>query len=411
MNPPVEAPTSSAVPARDLELERLERVVELLAPARDEPRRLGHRQLRRLVDLLARLLVAGHLPGQHQRLRLRAALGEPALDEQDVQPFFQEVRTASSSTMPSSTLVSASISASAARARSADSSASCRRPLGAVLEHVAVLVQDVVDDLEEQPELVAERAPGRLLPLRHLRGPEAEPDRGGEQAARLQPVQRGEVGRGSGDVEVLAADHPERRLRELAADRRASGTTAPAGTPPPAARRPRGCRPPRRSASRSRDARGAPRRRRAPAGRRGRARRCGRARARPPQGAPSRRLHQPPRQSRGRSPAARACPRPRSSTAPIRPARRAPGSARGRRGTTRPSARSSSRGVTILRLAWPAAAAPRPASRSRESSERISIASSGSFVSSSFARVRSSRSSSSSALFNRSSADSLTQPP
>ena len=30
-----------------------------------------------------------------------------------------------------------------------------------MLEHVAVLVQDVVDDLEEQPELVAEGAPNR----------------------------------------------------------------------------------------------------------------------------------------------------------------------------------------------------------------------------------------------------------
>ena len=71
----------------DLDAERLERVRELLAPARDEARRLGHGQLRRLVDLLARLLVARHAPGQDERLRLRAALGEPTLDEQHVEPL------------------------------------------------------------------------------------------------------------------------------------------------------------------------------------------------------------------------------------------------------------------------------------------------------------------------------------
>jgi hypothetical protein len=59
-------------------------VLELLAPARDEPRRLGHGQLGRLVDLLTRLLVARYAPGQHERLGLGAALGEPALDQQEV---------------------------------------------------------------------------------------------------------------------------------------------------------------------------------------------------------------------------------------------------------------------------------------------------------------------------------------
>ena len=94
------------------------------------------------------------------------------------------------------------------------------RLLGAVHRGVPVAVEQVVDDLEEQAELVAERTPRRLLALRHLRDPERDPDGGGEERARLEPVQRGEVGGVAGDVAVLAADHPERRLRELAADHR-----------------------------------------------------------------------------------------------------------------------------------------------------------------------------------------------
>src|SRR6476659_682735 len=115
-----------SITSGDVDLERVERVVELLAAARDKARRLGHGQLGRLLHLLAGLLVARHATGQHQRLRLGAALGEPALDEQDVEAFSQEVRTARSSTMPSSTVVSASISVRAARARSAVSSARTR---------------------------------------------------------------------------------------------------------------------------------------------------------------------------------------------------------------------------------------------------------------------------------------------
>ena len=85
-------------------------------------------------------------------------------------------------------------------------------------DDVAVAVEDVVDDLEQQPELVAERAPRRLLRLRDAGRPEPEPDRRGEEAAGLQAVQRRLVGRGARDVEVLAADHAERRLGQLARD-------------------------------------------------------------------------------------------------------------------------------------------------------------------------------------------------
>ena len=76
-----------AVLARDVDPEGLERVGELLASAGDEARALGELEPGTLVDLLARLLVPLHAPGEHERLRLRAALGEPALDEQHVQAF------------------------------------------------------------------------------------------------------------------------------------------------------------------------------------------------------------------------------------------------------------------------------------------------------------------------------------
>ena len=58
---------------------------------------------------------------------------------------------------------------------------------------VAVLVEDVVDDLEQEPELVAELSPGRLVGFGNLRRPERAADRGGEQPPGLQPVQRREV--------------------------------------------------------------------------------------------------------------------------------------------------------------------------------------------------------------------------
>src|SRR3954463_10206394 len=87
-------------------------------------------------------------------------------------------------------------------------------------DDVAVAVEDVVDDLEQQAELVPEFPPRSLLALGYLGHPQGKPDRRGEKAARLQLVQRRFVRRGAGDVEVLPADHAERRLRELAADMR-----------------------------------------------------------------------------------------------------------------------------------------------------------------------------------------------
>ena len=76
-----------AVPPRGIDLERVERVRELLAAAGDEPRRALDVELGVVGDLRAGLREARHEPGEHERLRLRAALGETALDEQDVEPL------------------------------------------------------------------------------------------------------------------------------------------------------------------------------------------------------------------------------------------------------------------------------------------------------------------------------------
>src|SRR4051812_21870272 len=90
--------------------------------------------------------------------------------------------------------------------------------IGPARKNVTVSVQDVVDDLKEQAELVAERAPGRLAALRDLRDPQRQADGRREKAARLELVQRRLVRRRLPDVEVLPADHPQRCLRELATD-------------------------------------------------------------------------------------------------------------------------------------------------------------------------------------------------
>jgi aminoglycoside 6'-N-acetyltransferase len=67
--------------------ERVERVRELDPTARDVRLSLRHLELRGLVHLFAGLLVPGHAAGKQERLRLGAALGEPALDQQHIDPF------------------------------------------------------------------------------------------------------------------------------------------------------------------------------------------------------------------------------------------------------------------------------------------------------------------------------------
>ena len=87
MKPPVEAPTSrQSLPAGSTR-QQLERVGELLAAARDEPRRPLDLERDRLVELGAGLVVARHEAGDHERLRLAARLREAALHEQHVEPL------------------------------------------------------------------------------------------------------------------------------------------------------------------------------------------------------------------------------------------------------------------------------------------------------------------------------------
>ena len=83
-----------AIEAGHVERDGVERVRELHPAARDERRRRLDRQLRALVDLRARLRVAGDEPGKDERLGLGTALREPALDEQDVQSLLHAVRLA-----------------------------------------------------------------------------------------------------------------------------------------------------------------------------------------------------------------------------------------------------------------------------------------------------------------------------
>src|SRR5215210_752466 len=75
------------VNAGDVDPERVERVRQLVAGARDVRRRPLHLERRILRDLLARLGMPRDEARHHERLRLRARLGEAALDEQDVEPL------------------------------------------------------------------------------------------------------------------------------------------------------------------------------------------------------------------------------------------------------------------------------------------------------------------------------------
>ena len=75
------------VAAGRIHAELLQRVRELLPPARDESRRLEHLELGRLVHLLARLVETGHPAGHHERLRLCPGLGETPLHEENVEPL------------------------------------------------------------------------------------------------------------------------------------------------------------------------------------------------------------------------------------------------------------------------------------------------------------------------------------
>ncbi len=159
-----------AVEPADVDRERVERVRELVPGPRDVRRRLLDLERDVVRHLLARLRVSRDESGHHERLRLGARLGEPALDEQDVKPLarcLHAVRAANPSRFPRAPRSRpGSTPAAPARGRPR------RRPAGvrllADVEHRAVAVEQVVDQLEQRPQLDRERAPGRLLAGRHL---------------------------------------------------------------------------------------------------------------------------------------------------------------------------------------------------------------------------------------------------
>ena len=76
-----------AVEPTRVDAEAVEAVGELLAAPRDVGRQRLDRQLRRLVDLLSRLLEPRHEAGHHERLGLRTRLRETPFHEEDVDPL------------------------------------------------------------------------------------------------------------------------------------------------------------------------------------------------------------------------------------------------------------------------------------------------------------------------------------
>src|SRR4029077_266358 len=71
-------------------------------------------------------------------------------------------------------------------------------------------VEDVVDDLEEDPQLASETAIGNCLRFAEPLEDQDDADAGGDQAAGLQRVQGTQPRRivlGAGNVDVLAAAH------------------------------------------------------------------------------------------------------------------------------------------------------------------------------------------------------------
>ena len=78
-----------AVEPVDVDAEQVECVCELVPGARDVRRRRNHLELDVRRDLLARLGVSGDETCEHERLGLRARLGEPALDEHHVKPLLR----------------------------------------------------------------------------------------------------------------------------------------------------------------------------------------------------------------------------------------------------------------------------------------------------------------------------------
>ena len=100
-------------------------------------------------------------------------------------------------------------------------------------------VEDVVDDLEEDPELLGEAAVGRGFVVGNAGEMERHEDACGDEPARLQAVKLAQalgVLDARGDVDVLAADHAADAGRR----RQASEAPRPRSRARPPARRGRG---------------------------------------------------------------------------------------------------------------------------------------------------------------------------
>ena len=91
VNPPVDAPRSRQSSPAGSTPNASSAFASLCPRARRTAAAASTSSSARLVDLLARLGVARDEPGHHERLRLRPALGQAALDEQDVEALFTAV--------------------------------------------------------------------------------------------------------------------------------------------------------------------------------------------------------------------------------------------------------------------------------------------------------------------------------
>ena len=86
-------PEVDAVLASRVDAECVQGMRELLAAARDESRRPLDLERDVLADLLPRLGEPDHEAREHERLRLRPALGEPSLHEHDVEALLRHGET------------------------------------------------------------------------------------------------------------------------------------------------------------------------------------------------------------------------------------------------------------------------------------------------------------------------------
>ncbi len=278
-----------AVEPGDVETERVERIRELVPGTRDVRRRRLDLERRVLVHLLAGLRVARHEPGHHERLGLRARLGEAALDEQHVEPLAEAPSsrrraTASPATISASTAVSAVnrreprlrplgrlVGEAAGRRPRRRRAPSRRRRAGRRRAGTAA------------PSSARERAPRRCSPAGTSAACRPHIDRGLEQRTGLQPVAR--CSRSRCRLRDRAAGRrssPSVAVDELARDRPVGYASASRNASPSSASPARIAVASPYSRPHRRHGRAARRRRRAPADRRGRARTCARARPRPP---------------------------------------------------------------------------------------------------------------------------------